>query len=87
MIKAKDPAPQGQVLFISSGFSALYGDCTAVDKMLITLFFDLPISEDTCRLFNRKDEYGIPYDSTLNLKYLPCVCLYLVLLLASFNFT
>lgn len=43
MIKAKDPASQGQILFISSGFSALYGDCIAVDKMLITLFFDLPI--------------------------------------------
>lgn len=86
MIKAKDPTPQGQILFISSGFSSFYGDCIAVDKMLITLFFSLTVSDDTCKLFNGKDEYVITYDSTLNLTYLPCICLYLVLLLGSFNF-
>lgn len=38
-----------------------------------TLLFYLAILDDTHRLFHKKDEYVITYDSTLNLKYLPCV--------------
>lgn len=64
---------QGQILFISSGFSSFYGDCIVVDKTLRTLFFYLTILDDTHRLLHSKNEYVITYDSTLNLKYLPCV--------------